>query len=129
MKEGTGIPSSDPSGFKRKLSNSGSGILSVYAIFAAFTTYFCMYAFRKPFAATDYGGLKFLGSDYDLKTAYVIAQLVGYTISKYVGMKVCSEAGKSGRAKLLVFLILTAWASLLLFAILPDELKVIAIFA
>lgn len=129
MKQGTEIQDSDPSGFKNKLSNSGSGILSIYAIFAAFTTYFCMYAFRKPFAATDYGGLKFLGTDYDLKTAYVIAQIVGYTISKYVGMKICSEAGKSGRAKLLVTLILTAWASLLLFAVLPVNLKVIAIFA
>jgi len=127
--ENEGPQTSSQSGIKRALSDANPGALSAYAIFAAFTTYFCMYAFRKPFAASDYGGLKFMGSDYDLKTVYVIAQIVGYTISKYVGMKICSEAGKSGRAKLLVTLILAAWGSLLLFAVLPDEFKVIAIFA
>ncbi|MEE2888727.1 MAG: DUF5690 family protein [Planctomycetota bacterium] len=127
--EDNGDHATNQRGLKRTLEGSSAGALSMYAIFAAFTTYFCMYAFRKPFAASDYGGLKFLGTAYDLKTIYVIAQIVGYTISKYVGMKICSEAGKSGRAKLLVGLILTAWGSLLLFAILPVSLKVVAIFA
>ena len=128
MEDNGDHPTNQP-GIKRTLAGSSNGALSIYAIFAAFTTYFCMYAFRKPFAASDYDGLKFLGTDLDLKTVYVLAQLLGYTISKYVGMKICSEAGKSGRAKLLVGLILTAWASLLLFAILPGSLKVFAIFA
>ena len=35
----------------------------VYAIAAAFATYFCMYAFRKPFAAARFEGQHFLGGD------------------------------------------------------------------
>ena len=98
---------------------------NVYAIFAAFTTYFCMYAFRKPFAAASYEGTKFLGSEIDAKTAFVIAQIIGYTISKFAGMKICSETGREGRGGLLVKLILAAWASLVLFAVLPQNLKVL----
>ena len=103
--------------------------MGVYAIVASFTTYFCMYAFRKPFAAGTYEELKFMGTALDVKSAYVIAQIVGYTISKFVGMKFCSETGVRGRARLLVGLIVAAWLSLLLFAVLPGNLKVFAIFA
>ena len=102
---------------------------SLYAISAAFTTYFCMYAFRKPFAAASYEGAKFFETEIDAKTAFVIAQIIGYTISKFVGMKICSETGREGRGGLLVKLILAAWASLVLFAVLPQNLKVLAIFA
>jgi MFS family permease len=110
------------------LSRARPGVLGLYAIAAAFTTYFCMYAFRKPFAAAEYGGLKLWGTGLDAKTAYVIAQILGYTISKFVGMKVCAEIGRRGRARLLVGLILAAWGALLLFALLPLPLKVLAIF-
>lgn len=114
---------------QRELEQCGPGILGMYAIGAAFTTYFCMYAFRKPFAVGAYEGLKFMGTALDLKTLYVISQVVGYTLSKFWGMKVCSETGRDGRARLLVKLILAAWAALLGFAVLPGSLKVLAIFA
>ena len=108
---------------------TGPGLaFNLYAIFAAFTTYFCMYAFRKPFAAASYEGAKFFGTEIDAKTAFVIAQIIGYTISKFAGMKVCSETGRAGRGGLLVKLILVAWGSLVLFAVLPQDLKVAAIF-
>ncbi len=115
-------------GLKGALGRSGPGALGLYAIVAAFTTYFCMYAFRKPFAAAEYDGLHLWGTNLDAKTAYVIAQIIGYTISKFVGMKVCAETGRTGRARLLICLILAAWGALLLFALLPLPLKVFAIF-
>gem|GEM_PF-2536104 len=37
-------------------------IFVTYAIFAAFCTYFCMYAFRKPFAAAKFDGELFFNS-------------------------------------------------------------------
>lgn len=113
----------------RFLTNTSPGLLNLYAILSAFTTYFCMYAFRKPFAAASYEDLPFMGTALDAKTAYVIAQIMGYTISKFLGMKVCSEIERGVRAKLLIGLILSAWFALLLFAILPMNLKVLAIFA
>src|SRR5262249_48967486 len=53
---------------------------------------------------------------------------LGYTVSKYVGIKICPEAESGRRAGMLVFLILCAEAALALFAILPPNLKVVAIF-
>ena len=66
-----------------------------YASAAAFATYFCMYAFRKPFAAAKYEGLMFLGTDVNLKTVLLISQIIGYAISKYAGIKVCTEIQRS----------------------------------
>ena len=117
------------SSLSQRLRTAPAWQFNLYAIFAAFTTYFCMYAFRKPFAAASYEGAKFFGTEIDAKTAFVIAQIIGYTISKFAGMKICSETGRAGRGALLVKLIAAAWASLVLFAVLPQDLKVIAIFA
>jgi phosphonate degradation associated HDIG domain protein len=103
-------------------------VFVAYAIAAAFSTYFCMYAFRKPFAAARFDGQQFLGSEIALKTAFVVSQILGYTASKYIGIKVCPEVRPGRRAGMLVFLILCAEGALFLFAVLPPDLKVIAIF-
>jgi phosphonate degradation associated HDIG domain protein len=103
-------------------------VFILYAIGAAFAAYFCMYAFRKPFAAARFDGQYFLDSEVALKTAFVVSQLLGYTVSKYLGIKVCPEVQPGRRAGMLVFLILVAEASLILFAVLPANLKVVAIF-
>lgn len=103
-------------------------VLTVYAIVAAFSTYFCMYAFRKPFAAATYEGLRFFGTDIDLKTAFVISQILGYMLSKYIGIKVCSETTRKQRMWRLCGMIIAAEAALVLFAVLPAEWKLIAIF-
>ncbi len=94
----------------------------------AFFAYFCMYAFRKPFAAGTYEGLAFFGSAIQLKTAFVICQLLGYALSKYLGIKYCPEVKRDQRAKLLISVICAAELSLVLFAVLPEQLKVGAIF-
>lgn len=99
--------------------------LTLYAIAVSFATYFCMYAFRKPFAAASYDGSLGL---IDLKTAFVISQIIGYTLSKYLGIKVCSEMTRGRRAAALIGMILVAQVALLLFAVLPGHLKIIAIF-
>jgi phosphonate degradation associated HDIG domain protein len=99
-----------------------------YAIFAAFGTYFCMYAFRKPFAAAKFEGEHFLGGDVTLKTAFVVSQILGYTTSKYLGIKICPEVRAGRRAGMLILLILCAEVSLIFFAILPANFKVVAIF-
>ena len=97
-----------------------------YVIAAAFSTYFCMYAFRKPFLATSYEGMQLWGLD--VKSVLAISQIAGYTLSKFVGIKVCSEIHHPHRAKFLIGLILLAEIALVLFAVLPLEYKVVAIF-
>ena len=103
-------------------------VLATYAIVASFSTYFCMYAFRKPFAAATFEDQYFLGTTFDLKVALVISQIIGYTISKYVGIKVCSEITPPRRAVLLVVLILAAESALVLYGAVPNQFKVVAIF-
>ncbi len=113
---------------RARLETAPTSVFVAYAIVAAFSTYFCMYAFRKPFASAKFGGEFFLGSQVALKTALVISQIIGYALSKYIGIKVCSEVSPGRRAATLVFLICWAEAALLLYGVLPNDLKVIAIF-
>lgn len=112
----------------RWLERAPQAVFVIYAIAAAFTTYFCMYAFRKPFAAAKFEGLNFFGTTIELKTAIVVSQILGYALSKYLGIKFCSEITPGRRAKTLVFLVLIAEAALLLFGLLPNNYKIIAIF-
>lgn len=112
----------------RSLARSGPGWVAVYALMAAFTTYFCMYAFRKPFAVASYADISGWPFALDFKITLVIAQVLGYALSKMMGIKVVSEAKSERRALLIVGFVLTSWISLILFAVLPAPLKVIAIF-
>ncbi|WP_297508490.1 DUF5690 family protein [uncultured Caulobacter sp.] len=112
----------------RGLARSGPGWVAVYALAAAFTTYFCMYAFRKPFAVASYAGVSGWPFAIDFKIALVIAQVMGYALSKMVGVKVVSEAKPQRRALLIVGFVLASWLALILFAVLPAPLKVVAIF-
>jgi phosphonate degradation associated HDIG domain protein len=110
------------------LATAPKPVFVAYAIAAAFATYFCMYAFRKPFAAARFDGQQFLGTEIALKTAFVVSQILGYTASKYIGIKICPEVRPERRAGMLILLILCAEAALVFFAILPPDLKVVAIF-
>ena len=89
----------------------------IFAALAAFITYLSMYAFRKPFSAGTFDGLSIWGIDY--KILLIISQLVGYTFSKYLGIKIISELNHNSRTKTLLVLMGTAWIMLLLFAIIP----------
>jgi hypothetical protein len=112
--------------FSAWLGRTSPAFFATYAVVVAFTTYFCMYAFRKPFAAAKYAGLEI--GDLDLKSALIISQLAGYALSKMLGIKFNSEMAPGRRAWALVFLIVWAETALLLFAVLPPEGKVIALF-
>lgn len=103
-------------------------VFVLFAIVTSFCTYFCMYAFRKPFAVAQFEGMTFLHEDLQLKTVFVISQILGYTTSKYIGIKLCSEITRGWRAFALVAMILIAEFALFLFAVLPVPLKVLAIF-
>ena len=80
------------------------------------------------FAAASYEGAKFFETEIDAKTGFVIAQIIGYTISKYLVCKFCSEIRPQHQAKALVAMILIAQVALRGFAMLPEDLKVAAIF-
>lgn len=102
--------------------------ITLWALTAAFATYFCMYAYRRPFTAATFEGDGLWGTAIALKTAFVVSQLIGYTLSKFIGIRVCSEMPARRRILALFGFILVAQGALLLFAVLPLHLKVFAIF-
>lgn len=85
-----------------------------------------MYAFRKPFTAATYEHKTLLGVDY--KIALIILQLIGYTISKFIGIKIISELKSSNRLNILMILLLVALISLFLFGITPYPYNAIFMF-
>lgn len=56
-------------------------VIMILAMVAAFCAYFSMYAFRRPFMAATYAGQTFAGGMIGLKTALILSQIFGYTLS------------------------------------------------
>lgn len=97
-----------------------------WAVFAAFGTYFCMYGFRKPFTVAEYDGTMVGGIDF--KTIVVSTQVLGYMLSKFLGIKIISEMPPKRRAIALLGLILAAEAALALFGIMPRPWNAVGLF-
>ena len=95
---------------------------------AAFVVYFGMYAFRKPFAAATYVDVAGWHGAMDYKTALLIAQVVGYAVSKLIGVRVIAESGHQARARLILALIAASWIALVLFALIPAPWNVACLF-
>jgi hypothetical protein len=113
-------------GVRNRLIKAHPAVLALYAGVAAFTAYACMYGFRKPFTAGTYAGLQLWGIDY--KIVLVIAQVGGYALSKFIGIRVISSMGNTGRATMLLLLIGIAHLALLGFALTPFPYKAVWLF-
>ncbi|WP_290795904.1 DUF5690 family protein [Flavihumibacter sp. UBA7668] len=109
----------------RKLESSRF-LFIAWSMVAAFGAYFCVYAFRKPFNAGTYAGMEWLGMNY--KAVLIIAQVLGYMLSKFMGIKVISELAASRRIVLIVSLILIAEISLLGFGLVSSPYNIIFLF-
>ncbi len=101
-------------------------LISVLAAIAAFGTYTSMYSFRKGFSAGIYPSQQYFHVDY--KVWLVIAQVIGYTLSKFYGIKFIAELKPNQRAKSIFGLIGVAWIALLLFAVIPPPYNIICLF-
>lgn len=110
---------------KEALSRSNALFIG-WAVLASFGCYFCMYAFRKPFNAGLYEGLAI--HDIGYKTILIIAQVAGYTLSKFAGIKVISELKHQSRIVLIISLILFAEVALIFFGLIPFPYNFIFLF-
>jgi hypothetical protein len=104
---------------------SGFGF-SFYTAVSAFCLYTCIFALRKTFGVATYEGLSFGGVDY--KVWMVISQVVGYMLSKFIGIKVVSELGAHSRAKGILLMVSIASLSWLFFALVPTPYNLIFLF-
>ncbi|WP_121357616.1 DUF5690 family protein [Flavisolibacter nicotianae] len=112
--------------FHQRLSGMPQWLITVYAAVCSFATYFCMYAFRKPFTAAGFQGQYFLHIDY--KVWLVTAQVIGYMLSKFYGIRFISAMKGANRAATIVLLILIAWIALLFFALTPSPYNILFLF-
>lgn len=108
------------------LANRSAVVLSVWCATAAFITYFSMYAYRKPFTAATYDDQEIWGVPQ--KTALVVAQLAGYTLSKFIGIRWVSELDPARRAGAILGLVGVAQLALVLFAMVPTPWNCLALF-
>lgn len=111
---------------KDLLAKKSSIFLAVYASIFLFITYTCTYAFRKPFTAGLYEGDTLWG--FDAKLLYVMAQIIGYACSKFIGVRILPGMQKHQRALYSIGLMTFSEIMLIGFGCFPPSLKVIVIF-
>lgn len=98
----------------------------MYASITAFCLYTCVYAFRKTFAAATFDGLSYAGIGY--KSWLVISQVVGYGMSKFIGIKVISELKAHSRSYGILLMVAIAGTSWLMFGLVPAPYNIIFLF-
>lgn len=99
---------------------------AVWAVTAAFGTYFCMYAFRKPFTAANFADTPVWGLGF--KTVLVTSQVAGYMVSKFLGIRIVAEMPPNRRAISILWLILIAEGALVLFGLTPRPWNAACLF-
>jgi hypothetical protein len=109
-----------------KLLLSNKVIKSIFIGLVAFCLYTCIYALRKPFAVGKYSDIIFGHTTY--KIVLILSQVCGYTISKFVGIKLISSSDSHARYKAIVICSLVAALSLFGFAITPSPYGFIFLF-
>ena len=99
---------------------------ALYATVMAFCLYTCVYAFRKTFSVATFEGLAYAGVSY--KVWLITFQVVGYALSKFVGIKVISELKARSRAIGILLMVSIAGISWLFFAIVPAPYNMVFLF-
>jgi hypothetical protein len=112
--------------FRDGLSRAPAPVFALYGGLMAFGAYFAMYAYRKPFTVGAYAHVAPVLVNY--KIALVIAQVLGYALSKVAGVKVISETPPHRRAAAILGLIGAAELTLVLFALIPPPWNIACLF-
>ena len=99
-------------------------LVTLYAIVPAFSSYLCMYAYRKPFTALTYPGVPSVAG-MEFKTLAVVLQLIGYAGSKLLATKLSSEARYVDRVRNVIGLVSVAQGTLLGFALVPPPYNLV----
>lgn len=93
---------------------------------AALLSYSLVYALRKPYTAAAFEDLELFNMDY--KVVVTIAQIIGYVISKFMGIKLISELKREERFKFILMSVVMAEASLIFFGLLSAPYNIAAMF-
>ncbi len=99
------------------MASASPAVFIVVAGLFSFVAYCCIYAFRKPFTAGTYADLELWGIQF--KIVLVTAQVAGYALSKFIGIRIISGMTPQRRTTYLFGLVGVAGLSLLGFAVTP----------
>jgi len=97
--------------------------IALYSAMAAFLTYTMIFGFRKTFTVATFDGLQYWGVGY--KTLIVVAQVLGYLLAKFYGIRFIAEMKRQQRWKIILILTGVAWVSWLLFAVFPAPYNIV----
>lgn len=93
---------------------------------AALLSYSLVYALRKPYTAASFENVDVFDMDY--KVVVTIAQIIGYVISKFMGIKLISELRREERLKFILTSVVMAELSLVFFGLLSAPYNIAAMF-
>ena len=99
---------------------------TLFTAFTAFFTYMCFYPFRRAYTAATYEDLVFLGINF--KILIITAQVLGFAVSKGLGIKYVSEMLPENRSRNLLIMISLSWICYLFFALTPAPYNLFFIF-
>lgn len=101
-------------------------LFNIFASLTAFFTYLCFYPFRRAYTAATYEEIEFLGIHF--KILMITAQVLGFAVSKGLGIKYVSEMLPKNRSKNLLIMVGLSWLAYLLFALVPAPWNLVFIF-
>jgi hypothetical protein len=110
----------------RKTLSQNPNLLTLFAALTAFFSYLCFYPFRRAYTAATYDDWAFWGVNY--KILIITAQVLGFAVSKGIGIKVVSEMNPDYRSRNLLIMIGLSWVCYLFFAIVPPPYNLFFIF-
>ena len=93
---------------------------------AALLSYSLVYMLRKPYTAAAFEDLEVFNMDY--KVAVTIVQILGYVVSKFMGIKLISELRREERLRFILMSVVMAELSLVFFGLLSAPYNIAAMF-
>jgi len=117
---------SGKSSITRWLEQANGFWFALYATVMAFSLYTCVFALRKAFSVATFDGISYWGISY--KVWLVTFQMIGYGLSKFVGIKIISELKAASRARGILFMVAIACVSWMFFGLVPRPYNIIFLF-
>lgn len=111
---------------KNKIANAPEWLITLLAGLAAFFTYLCFYPFRRAYTAATFQDLYYWGLPF--KILIITAQVLGFAVSKGIGVKVVSEMKPENRAKYLLIFTALSWLCMLGFGLVPAPYNLLFVF-
>jgi MFS family permease len=115
---------------KAVANNSGRKVSDVLFILwaggTALLSYSLVYALRKPYTAAAFAGYEVFDMDY--KVVVTVVQILGYALSKFIGIKLISELKPKDRLRFILLSVGMAEISLIFFGLLPAPYNMIGMF-